>query len=68
MGVLMFSRQKPSKKWHRKALMIDPKKTILVLDRGNVRSEHVPPWIQKRELNREVREFFHLDTHDNPRL
>ena len=55
----MFSRQKPSKKWREKALMIDPKKTILVLDTGYARSEHVPPWIHKRQLNQDFKEFFH---------
>ena len=65
----MFSRRKrPSKKWHTKALMIDPKKTTLVLDTGFAKSEHVPPWIHKRELNQDVKEFLRLGKYDYPRL
>jgi hypothetical protein len=48
--------------------MIDPKKTTLVLDTGFAKSEHVPPWIQKRELNQDVKEFLHLGKYDYPRL
>jgi hypothetical protein len=64
----MFSRQNPSKKWHRKAWMIDPKKTILVLDTGYATSEHVPPWIYKKELSQDVKEFLHLSTIDYQHL
>jgi hypothetical protein len=60
----MFSRQNPSKKWHRKAWMIDPKKTTLVLDSGYARLEHIPPWIHKRELSQDVKDFLSQSTID----
>jgi hypothetical protein len=47
--------------WHKKALMIDPKKTrLLFIKGGNLKPKQVPPWVQKRELSREVHELFPL--------
>ena len=34
--------KKASKKWHRKALMIDPRKTMLILESMDVKPEYVP--------------------------
>jgi hypothetical protein len=61
-----------SKKWHRKALMIDTRKTMLVLESADVKSEYVPPLIhselvktehvlpltRKRKLNPAMQTFF----------
>jgi hypothetical protein len=57
--------KKAIKKWHRKALMIDPKKTtLLLLESGDAKPKHVPPWVQKREVSPAVREFFSLAWHE----
>ena len=35
------------KNWHARAMMIDPKKTRLIL-LGNEEIKHVPPWVYKK--------------------
>jgi hypothetical protein len=65
----MFSKlKKASKKWHRRAWMIDPKKTTLIFDSGYARSAHVPSWIYKKELSQDVKEVFHSCTRDYPQF
>ena len=67
-----------SKKWHRKALMIDTRKTMLVLESADVKSEcvpplmhselvkaeHIPPLTLKRKLNPAIQKFFLSARHD----
>jgi hypothetical protein len=46
--VKFFSRKsKALKKWHNRALLIDPKKTKLIL-LGTDDGKSVPPWVYKR--------------------
>jgi hypothetical protein len=46
--VKLFSRKsKAVKKWHSRALLIDPKKTKLIL-LGNDEVKSVPPWVYKK--------------------
>jgi hypothetical protein len=67
-----------SKKWHRKALMIDPRKTMLVLESADVKleyvpplmrselikTEHMPPLTHKKEFNPAIQKFFLSARHD----
>jgi len=67
-----------SKKWHRKALMIDTRKTMLVLESADIKSEyvpplmhselvkteHIPPLTHKRKLNPAIQKFFLSARHD----
>jgi hypothetical protein len=56
--------KKASKKWHRKALMVDLRRTTLVIERGSVNSDHVPPRIHTRQLNIPAQEFLVTATQD----
>ena len=47
-------------------MLIDPRKTTLVLLSGYTKSGHVPSWIHKRELNEDVREFLNHNAKDYP--
>jgi hypothetical protein len=74
-----MKQKNASKKWHRKALMIDTRKTMLVLESADVKSEYVPPLIhselvktdlvppltRKRKVNPAIQKFFiSLTSHD----
>jgi hypothetical protein len=50
--------KKAVKNWHGKALMIDLRKTLLVIDREDVKSTYVLPWIYKWKSDAAVHEFF----------
>jgi hypothetical protein len=61
------NKVKPKKavnKWHKKALLIDLRKTVLVIDKGFVKLQHVPPWMQERKCKPAVQEFSLWRTHD----
>jgi hypothetical protein len=46
--VKFFNRKKHGiKNWHARAMMIDPKKTHLIIV-GNQRVKHVPPWVLEK--------------------
>jgi hypothetical protein len=49
---LSGAKSKNGKKWHAKALLIDPHKTKIVFAESSIRQRecHVPPWIYRRFL------------------
>jgi hypothetical protein len=54
----LFNRTgKATKKWHRKAWMVNPHKTkIILLATDSLKPKHVPPWIF-RKLNPSIKEM-----------
>jgi hypothetical protein len=43
---------KAKKKWHRKALMVNPNRTkIIFVATAAPKRKHVPPWIYRKELD-----------------
>jgi hypothetical protein len=52
---LFGAKSKNGKRWHAKALLIDPRKTKLVLAESSIRQRecHVPPLIYRRFLGEE---------------
>ncbi len=44
----LFGRKRNAvKKWHERALMIDPRKTKLTFLSGS-EAKHIPPWVYKK--------------------
>jgi hypothetical protein len=53
------SKVKPKKavnKWHKMALLIDLRKTVLVIDRGYVNLQKMPPRIQEKNCKPAVQD------------
>lgn len=48
---------KPSRMWHRRALMIDTRKTLLVLESAYVKPECTPPLIHSELVKTEEEGF-----------
>ena len=54
----LFKRDKTIKKWHKKAWMVDPRTTRIVLvPAAAPKRKHVPPWIY-RELDNSIQEMY----------
>ena len=54
----LFKRDKTIKKWHKKAWMVDPRKTKIVLVAAAApRRKHVPPWIF-RKLDTSIQDMY----------
>jgi hypothetical protein len=60
----LFKRSgKARKKWHRKAWLIDPNRTIITLvSTATSRPKHVPPWVYKRELDPSIQEMYAMSS------
>jgi hypothetical protein len=58
MGMNLFKRDKAIKRWHKKAWMVDPSKTKIVLVAAAApRRKHVPPWIF-RKLDTSIQDMY----------
>jgi hypothetical protein len=58
MNMNLFKRDNARKKWHKKAWMINPNKTKLILvATAGPKRKHVPPWIF-RELNTSIQDMY----------
>jgi hypothetical protein len=45
----LFKRDNARKKWHKKAWMVNPNKTkIILVATAGTKRKHVPPWIFRR--------------------
>lgn len=51
---------KARKKWHRKALLIDPNKTRILIVGACVEPKHVPSWMQRTEPDSPAKELLSL--------
>lgn len=58
MNMKLFKRDNARKKWHKKAWMVDPNKTkIILIATAGPKRKHVPPWIF-RELDTSIQDMY----------
>jgi len=58
MNMKLFKRDKAIKKWHKKAWMVNPSKTKIVLVAAAApKRKHVPPWIL-RDLDTSIQDMY----------
>jgi hypothetical protein len=56
----LFKRtSKARKKWHKKAWMVNPNKTkVIIVSTAMIKPRHVPPWVYKRELDPAIQDMY----------